>query len=42
VRLPKESTLLETLVRQGWGKNWGVYLTSDQSLEELRKHFAIF
>jgi len=42
VRLPKESTLLETLVRQGWGKNWGVYLTSDQSLEELRKHFRHF
>jgi pSer/pThr/pTyr-binding forkhead associated (FHA) protein len=42
VRLPKESPLLETLVQQGWGKNWGVYLTCDQPLEELRKHLRHF
>jgi pSer/pThr/pTyr-binding forkhead associated (FHA) protein len=42
VRLPKESGLLETLVKQGWGKNWGVYLTCDQPLDELRKHFRSF
>jgi len=39
VRLPKESALLETLVQQGWGKNWGIYLTCDQPIETLRQHF---
>ncbi len=42
VKLPPESTLLETLVRQGWGKGWGVYLTSAQPLEEIRRHFRHF
>jgi pSer/pThr/pTyr-binding forkhead associated (FHA) protein len=42
VRLPKDSPLLETIVQQGWGKNWGVYLICDQPLEELRKHFRHF
>jgi hypothetical protein len=35
VPLPAESTLLETVVRSGWGKNWGVYLRSGAALEEL-------
>lgn len=42
VRLPKESPLLETLVRKGWGKNWGVFLTSAQQLQDLRGHFRQF
>ncbi len=42
VRLPKESPLLETLVQKGWGKNWGVYLTSPQQLPDLRGHFRQF
>ena len=42
VRLPKDSLLLETLIQQGWGENWGVYLTSDQPLETLRAHFRNF
>jgi pSer/pThr/pTyr-binding forkhead associated (FHA) protein len=39
VRLPKESAFLETLVREGWGKSWGVYLTCDKPFTEVRKHF---
>jgi hypothetical protein len=42
VKLPPESALLDTLVRLGWGKNWGVYLTCAQSLEEIRRHFRHF
>ena len=42
VRLPKESPLLETLVQKGWGKNWGVFLTSSQQLQTLRSHFRQF
>jgi pSer/pThr/pTyr-binding forkhead associated (FHA) protein len=36
--LPRGSTFLETIVREGWGKSWGVYLTCDKPFAEVRKH----
>lgn len=39
VRLPAESPFITTLVEQGWGKNWGVYLTCGEPLDRLRHHF---
>src|SRR5215469_10889290 len=42
VRLPKGSTLIENLVKNGWGKSWGIYLASDQPFDELRSHFRHF
>lgn len=42
VELPKDSPLLDTLIKEGWGKSWGVYLTSAKQLEEVRKHFRHF
>lgn len=42
VRLPENSPLIVTLVQQGWGKNWGIYLTCQEPLEELRRHFRHF
>lgn len=42
VRLQKDSPLLETLVKEGWGKSWGVYLTSPNNLQEVRHHFRHF
>jgi pSer/pThr/pTyr-binding forkhead associated (FHA) protein len=42
VRLAPDSTLLEALTRQAWGKNWGVYLTSDSPFQEIRKHLQYF
>lgn len=42
VRLPPDSALLETLVRQGWGKSWGVYLTCPASFADVRQHFRHF
>jgi hypothetical protein len=42
IRLRSESPLLEKVVRQGWGKNWGMYLTSAGTLEEIRRHFRNF
>jgi pSer/pThr/pTyr-binding forkhead associated (FHA) protein len=42
VRLPPQSALLEVLVRQGWGRSWGVYLTCAQPFAEVRKHFRRF
>jgi pSer/pThr/pTyr-binding forkhead associated (FHA) protein len=42
VRLQKDSPLLEALVKEGWGKNWGVYLTSPSDLQEVRHHLRHF
>jgi pSer/pThr/pTyr-binding forkhead associated (FHA) protein len=42
VWLTSDSPLLETLVQQGWGKSWGIFLTCDLPLPELRRHFRHF
>ena len=42
VRLPAESPLITTLVEQGWGKSWGVFVTCAEPLEALRHHFRHF
>jgi pSer/pThr/pTyr-binding forkhead associated (FHA) protein len=42
VRLPNDSRFLETLVREGWGKNWGVYLTCYKPFKDVRRHFRHF
>jgi hypothetical protein len=34
--------LLQTLVDKAWSNNWGVFLTSDASLKDLRAHFRNF
>lgn len=42
VELPKDSPLLATLVREGWGRSWGVYLSSLKPFPEVRRHFRQF
>jgi hypothetical protein len=42
VRVPQKSPLIETLVAQAWSKSWGVFLTCDKPLKELRTHFRHF
>ncbi|HLZ49792.1 MAG TPA: DUF4123 domain-containing protein [Candidatus Acidoferrum sp.] len=42
VRVPQKSALLETLVQQAWSKSWGVFLTCDAPLKDLRTHFRHF
>ncbi|WP_224367708.1 DUF4123 domain-containing protein [Hyalangium versicolor] len=42
VRLPRESMLLNSLVEEGWGKAWGVFLTSNASFTDTRRHFRKF
>lgn len=42
VQLPSGSRLLDALVQEGWGKRWGIYLTSSQPLKEVRKHLRRF
>ena len=42
VELPSDSALIETLVRDAWGKSWGIFLTSTSSFKEARRHFRRF
>lgn len=42
VRLPKQTPLLEKLISNGWGKSWGIFLTCDKPLQEVRSHFRHF
>jgi pSer/pThr/pTyr-binding forkhead associated (FHA) protein len=39
VRLAPRSELLKQMIQKGWGREWGVYLTSSLSLPELREFF---
>ena len=36
VRFVPRSTLLKQLIQRGWGRQWGLYLTSALSLQDLR------
>jgi predicted component of type VI protein secretion system len=38
VALPQESKLLPILSDLGWGKSWGVFLTSSRPFSEVRRH----
>jgi hypothetical protein len=42
IRIPEKSPLVETLVNQAWSKSWGVFLTCDKPLKDLRTHFRHF
>jgi pSer/pThr/pTyr-binding forkhead associated (FHA) protein len=36
--LPKESQLWPVLMKEGWGKNWGIYFNSDGDLPAVSEH----
>jgi len=38
VELPRESFLLDAIIQEAWGRSWGVYLSCDKSLWEIRRH----
>jgi len=42
VKLAPDSPLLEPLAKEGWGKSWGVYLTSAGDFHEIRRHLRRF
>jgi len=42
IRIPPKSALVDTLVKQAWSKSWGVFLTCDKPLKDLRTHFRHF
>lgn len=39
VRLTAGSRLLRSLVLEGWGKRWGIYLTSQEAFKDVRRHW---
>ena len=39
VRFVPRSALLKQLIKKGWGRQWGLYLTSALSLPDLRQYF---
>jgi pSer/pThr/pTyr-binding forkhead associated (FHA) protein len=39
ILLPPQSPLLKQMVRDGWGRSWGVYLTCRLPLVQLRDYF---
>ena len=42
VHLPVGSRLLDSLVHEGWGRRWGIYLTSLQRFTAVRRHLRRF
>jgi len=42
VELPKGSRLLTALVQEGWGKGWGIYLSSPLAFKDTRRHLRKF
>jgi hypothetical protein len=41
-RLPAGCEFLATLCAEGWGRSWGVFLTCDQPLKDVRHHLRRF
>lgn len=42
VSLSQKCSLEQALIQEGWGRNWGVYLTCHHPLEVVRRHLRKF
>lgn len=42
VRLDPGSAFADWVVREGWGRHWGVFAASDAGMREVRHHFRTF
>lgn len=42
VKLAHRGWLLEALIQEGWGQNWGIYFDSLCPFKEMRRHFRRF
>lgn len=42
IRIPANSALIPALAQRAWSKSWGIFLTCDLPLKELRTHFRHF
>ncbi len=38
VSLKCDSEFFDSLIRDGWGRSWGIFLMCDRPIEEIRKH----
>ncbi len=41
-RVPAGSSLFEALLREGWGRSWGILLACEEPFAELRRHLRRF
>ena len=39
IRLLPKTAFTDWVLRDGWGKHWGIFAHSREPLEEMRKHF---
>jgi hypothetical protein len=42
IRLSADSSSLGSLVTQGWGKNWGIFLVTGADFKSVRRHLRTF
>lgn len=42
LRCERDSEFVRSVIEQGWGDSWGIFLTSAADLETLRKHLRQF
>src|SRR5215510_8694239 len=42
VQLRKDHSFTDSLVREGWGNSWGVFLRTDTDMKSLRRHLRGF
>jgi hypothetical protein len=42
VKLEKENSLTESLIENGWGQSWGIFLGAAAPISDLRRHFHSF
>ena len=42
VRLDKDSLLLASMIFEGWGNSWGVYLSCPEDFQQIRQHLRRF
>jgi hypothetical protein len=42
IKLQAESKFTGWLLREGWGRHWGIFAVSPASIEQLRRHFREF
>jgi hypothetical protein len=42
VKLDRHASFTDRLIRDGWGKSWGIFLSASTALPVLRRHFRKF
>jgi len=42
VRLERDSPFCHWVLSEGWGNHWGVFVSTEEDLRTLRKHFRTF